>query len=157
MTKTQGCLLCSASKHAQRERCDTILTPPIDHTWLHAYVVDWLSSRGTRLISPQTTTRPWTMIAIECVAHCLCAVSPELCNGEPYNTKSDMWAVGCLTYEVCSQVRARAVQSSSYNKPTLFTCCHKHIFTSTLVTCSDRLAKQTDLVSVCCTRCAFMP
>ena len=27
-------------------------------------------------------------------------LSPELCNGEPYNTKSDIWAFGVLVYEV---------------------------------------------------------
>jgi len=32
-------------------------------------------------------------------------LSPELCNGEPYNTKSDIWAVGVLLYEVCSKGR----------------------------------------------------
>ena len=32
-------------------------------------------------------------------------LSPELCNGEPYNAKSDMWAAGILLYEVCSKGR----------------------------------------------------
>jgi serine/threonine protein kinase len=32
-------------------------------------------------------------------------LSPELCNGEPYNTKSDIWAFGVLVYEVCSKGR----------------------------------------------------
>ncbi|CAD5208141.1 unnamed protein product [Bursaphelenchus xylophilus] len=27
-------------------------------------------------------------------------VSPELCNGNPYNNKSDMWALGCILYEM---------------------------------------------------------
>lgn len=29
-------------------------------------------------------------------------LSPELCNGEAYDDKSDIWAVGCLAYEVCT-------------------------------------------------------
>lgn len=32
-------------------------------------------------------------------------LSPELCNGEPYDAKSDMWAAGILLYEVCSKGR----------------------------------------------------
>eukprot|EP00290_Baffinella_frigidus_P007510 CAMPEP_0180118386 /NCGR_PEP_ID=MMETSP0986-20121125/1428_1 /TAXON_ID=697907 /ORGANISM="non described non described, Strain CCMP2293" /LENGTH=603 /DNA_ID=CAMNT_0022057331 /DNA_START=17 /DNA_END=1827 /DNA_ORIENTATION=- len=32
-------------------------------------------------------------------------VSPELCNGLAYDAKSDIWAAGCLLYELCSQGR----------------------------------------------------
>lgn len=28
--------------------------------------------------------------------------SPELCNEEPYNQKSDIWAFGCLVYELAA-------------------------------------------------------
>ena len=28
--------------------------------------------------------------------------SPELCQESPYNDKSDMWAVGCLLYEMAA-------------------------------------------------------
>ncbi|XP_062514135.1 serine/threonine-protein kinase Nek4-like [Corticium candelabrum] len=28
-------------------------------------------------------------------------LSPELCQDAPYNSKSDMWALGCLLYELC--------------------------------------------------------
>ncbi|KAL1512171.1 hypothetical protein AB1Y20_005437 [Prymnesium parvum] len=28
--------------------------------------------------------------------------SPEMCEERPYNEKSDVWALGCLTYELCS-------------------------------------------------------
>jgi NIMA (never in mitosis gene a)-related kinase len=28
-------------------------------------------------------------------------LSPELCQDTPYNSKSDMWALGCLLYELC--------------------------------------------------------
>ncbi|XP_072394494.1 serine/threonine-protein kinase Nek8-like [Diabrotica undecimpunctata] len=29
-------------------------------------------------------------------------LAPELCNGEPYNAKSDIWALGCILYEMCA-------------------------------------------------------
>lgn len=29
-------------------------------------------------------------------------LSPELCKNEPYNSKSDMWALGCIMYELCT-------------------------------------------------------
>ncbi|KPA74677.1 putative protein kinase [Leptomonas pyrrhocoris] len=31
-----------------------------------------------------------------------CYFSPELCQGRPYNNKSDMWALGVLLYELCA-------------------------------------------------------
>ena len=29
-------------------------------------------------------------------------LSPELCEEKPYNTKSDVWALGCVVYEMCT-------------------------------------------------------
>jgi len=29
-------------------------------------------------------------------------LSPELCQGKPYNEKSDVWALGCVLYELCA-------------------------------------------------------
>jgi len=52
---------------------------------------------ATRLNSAQP-------MAVSCVGTPL-YLSPELCNGEPYNTKSDIWAAGVLLYEVCSKGR----------------------------------------------------
>ncbi|XP_072182089.1 serine/threonine-protein kinase Nek4-like [Diadema setosum] len=31
-----------------------------------------------------------------------CYLSPELCQDQPYNNKSDVWALGCLLYELCA-------------------------------------------------------
>jgi serine/threonine protein kinase len=30
------------------------------------------------------------------------SLSPEILNGSPYNSKSDMWACGCVLYELCA-------------------------------------------------------
>ncbi|XP_038075513.1 serine/threonine-protein kinase Nek8-like [Patiria miniata] len=35
-----------------------------------------------------------------------CYISPELCEGKPYNQKSDIWAVGCVLYELLTLKRA---------------------------------------------------
>ena len=29
-------------------------------------------------------------------------LSPEICSGKKYNSKSDIWMMGCLLYELCS-------------------------------------------------------
>jgi NIMA (never in mitosis gene a)-related kinase len=29
-------------------------------------------------------------------------ISPEVCKGEPFNTKTDIWALGCILYEMCT-------------------------------------------------------
>ena len=29
-------------------------------------------------------------------------LSPELCEEKPYNDKSDVWALGCILYELCT-------------------------------------------------------
>ena len=38
-------------------------------------------------------------------------MSPEVCRSEPYNWKSDVWAVGCVLYELC--MLKHAFESSS--------------------------------------------
>ena len=35
-----------------------------------------------------------------------CYLSPELCEGKPYNQKSDIWALGCVLYEMLTLKRA---------------------------------------------------
>lgn len=38
-------------------------------------------------------------------------LSPELCEDRPYNRKSDVWALGCILYELCTLKRAFNGQS----------------------------------------------
>ena len=38
-------------------------------------------------------------------------ISPELCEGRPYNQKSDVWSLGCILYEMA--VLKRAFQAPS--------------------------------------------
>jgi serine/threonine protein kinase len=33
-------------------------------------------------------------------------LSPEICNSKPYGIKSDIWALGCILYEMCTLRRA---------------------------------------------------
>ncbi|XP_013380324.1 serine/threonine-protein kinase Nek8 isoform X2 [Lingula anatina] len=40
-----------------------------------------------------------------------CYISPELCEGKPYNQKSDIWALGCVLYELASLKRAFEAQN----------------------------------------------
>eukprot|EP01012_Entosiphon_sulcatum_P034012 TRINITY_DN43079_c0_g1_i1.p1 TRINITY_DN43079_c0_g1~~TRINITY_DN43079_c0_g1_i1.p1 ORF type:complete len:458 (-),score=77.69 TRINITY_DN43079_c0_g1_i1:231-1580(-) len=40
------------------------------------------------------------------MAHTICGTpyyfSPEICQNKPYNSKSDIWALGCILYELCT-------------------------------------------------------
>lgn len=36
-------------------------------------------------------------------------MSPELINGMPYDVKSDIWALGCLIYELCAGQYVREI------------------------------------------------
>eukprot|EP00792_Barthelona_sp_PAP020_P012639 TRINITY_DN738_c0_g1_i1.p1 TRINITY_DN738_c0_g1~~TRINITY_DN738_c0_g1_i1.p1 ORF type:complete len:619 (+),score=169.02 TRINITY_DN738_c0_g1_i1:51-1907(+) len=40
-------------------------------------------------------------------------MSPELVNGEPYGFKSDVWALGCILYELCSRRHVFNAQTMS--------------------------------------------
>ena len=31
-------------------------------------------------------------------------LSPEICKGEPYNCKTDVWSLGCVLYELCAKI-----------------------------------------------------
>lgn len=39
--------------------------------------------------------------AITCIGTPL-YLSPEVCNNQPYGLSSDMWALGCIIYEMCA-------------------------------------------------------
>jgi serine/threonine protein kinase len=40
-------------------------------------------------------------------------LSPEICEDKPYGPKSDVWALGCILYELCSLKRAFEGQRDS--------------------------------------------
>ncbi len=35
-----------------------------------------------------------------------CYISPEICEGKPYRKKSDIWAMGCILYELTTLKKA---------------------------------------------------
>ncbi|KAM8902852.1 serine/threonine-protein kinase Nek8 isoform 2-T3 [Spinachia spinachia] len=61
-------------------------------TYVSTYVEDY-HVLGQMNSSPQVVGTP-------------CYISPELCEGKPYNQKSDIWALGCVLYELASLKRA---------------------------------------------------
>ncbi len=55
-----------------------------------------------------------------------CYISPELCEGMPYNQKSDIWALGCVLYELASLKRAFEAQVKGTEKLVCFVYCLVH-------------------------------
>jgi len=59
-------------------------------------------------------------------------MSPEVCQNKPYTTKSDMWSLGCLLYELCTlKVSRKSNRIDSFycvcmNLLKLFCCCSFH-------------------------------
>ncbi|XP_041129911.1 serine/threonine-protein kinase Nek1-like isoform X2 [Polyodon spathula] len=41
-------------------------------------------------------------------------LSPEICENKPYNNKSDIWALGCVLYEMCTLKHALIAQEFSH-------------------------------------------
>ena len=56
-----------------------------------------------------------------------CYISPELCEGKPYNQKSDIWALGCVLYELASLKRAFEAAVLEHTR----THRHTHAYTDT--------------------------
>ncbi|ORC86486.1 putative protein kinase [Trypanosoma theileri] len=52
-----------------------------------------------------------------------CYFSPELCQGKPYNNKSDVWALGILLYELCTTGRL-PFEATTMNR-LMDDICHK--------------------------------
>ena len=48
-------------------------------------------------------------------------MSPELFRGQPYGHKVDVWALGCILYELCT--RRRAFQAENINGEAFATAC----------------------------------
>ena len=49
-----------------------------------------------------------------------CYISPEICEGKPYNKKSDIWALGCILYEMTTLRKA-------FEGPVSLTYIHIHV------------------------------
>ncbi|XP_063404093.1 serine/threonine-protein kinase Nek8-like [Mytilus trossulus] len=64
-----------------------------------------------------------------------CYISPELCEGKPYNQKSDIWALGCVLYELASLKRA----FEAANLPALVMKIMRGTFAPISVNYSDEL------------------
>ncbi|KAF3818499.1 hypothetical protein GH733_011916 [Mirounga leonina] len=48
---------------------------------------------------------PSTGLTVELARTCIGTpyyLSPEICENKPYNNKSDIWALGCVLYEMCT-------------------------------------------------------
>ncbi|XP_047737422.1 serine/threonine-protein kinase Nek8 isoform X3 [Hyalella azteca] len=46
-----------------------------------------------------------------------CYLSPELCQNKPYNKKSDVWALGCILYELLTLKMAFQAERTLWRKP----------------------------------------
>ena len=51
------------------------------------------------------------VVVVEQVVGTPCYISPELCEGKPYNQKSDIWALGCVVFELTTLNRAFEAQT----------------------------------------------
>ena len=66
-----------------------------------------------------------------------CYISPELCEGKPYNQKSDIWALGCVLYELASLKRAfeaavsKSLEGEQLGNPSL--CLLQSLAPSTII------------------------
>jgi serine/threonine protein kinase len=53
-----------------------------------------------------------------------CSMSPEMVQGEPYDGKADIWALGCLLYEMATFKVTHNIHSHPINTH------HSHNFTT---------------------------
>ncbi|KAG8252591.1 Serine/threonine-protein kinase Nek8 [Homalodisca vitripennis] len=66
--------------------------------------------RGT-LTSCCVTLAPGGRNKTSSVVGTPCYLSPELCEGKPYGTHSDVWALGCVLYNMCTLRQAFQAQT----------------------------------------------
>jgi NIMA (never in mitosis gene a)-related kinase len=53
--------------------------------------------------------------------------SPEVCIGKPFNQKTDVWALGCILYEICTRRKAFDGVSDENLKSKIATFPHPQI------------------------------
>uniref|UniRef100_A0A3B5LNN9 non-specific serine/threonine protein kinase n=1 Tax=Xiphophorus couchianus TaxID=32473 RepID=A0A3B5LNN9_9TELE len=71
-------------------------------------LAEYIQKRCNSLLDEDTILHFFVQIllALYHVVGTPCYISPELCEGKPYNQKSDIWALGCVLYELASLKRA---------------------------------------------------
>lgn len=72
-------------------------------------------------------------------------IAPEVCKGEPYNYKADVWSLGCIIYELCALKRPfegdsiATVLNSILNKtPEPLPNCYSELLTSLIFSMLDK-------------------
>lgn len=59
----------------------------------------------------------------ECVGT-LFYISPEVCRGDPFSTKTDIWSLGCILYELCTNRKPFDGFSDEHLKTKIMTYVH---------------------------------
>lgn len=81
-------------------------TPSSPELWCSSQSVPWAVSQAVLLPPSCLSQRHCRLLHPFQVVGTPCYISPELCEGKPYNQKSDIWALGCVLYELASLKRA---------------------------------------------------
>ena len=69
-------------------------------------------------------------------------LSPEICDEKPYNEKSDVWALGCILYEMASFKRP----FNASNQPSLYFKIMKGIYEPLSLKCSFDIKKMVEVL-----------
>jgi len=62
----------------------------------------------------------------ECVGT-LFYISPEVCKGEAFSTKTDIWSLGCILYEICTNRKPFDGTSDDHLKTKIISYAHPQL------------------------------